>query len=142
VFCLSAAIAGMAGALFGAQQGSVSDITFEPANNLVLFLFAVVGGVTTVSGAFLGGALFAILPFVQAEYPQYAGVPFAAVAVVAILLGRQPNGLAGILYEQLERVFGRRSPVGATTSTTPSPVTRPALVSAEAHGEVRAHATA
>jgi branched-chain amino acid transport system permease protein len=120
VFCMSAAIAGMAGALFGAQQGSVTDITFEPANNLVLFLFAVVGGVTTVSGAFLGGALFAILPFVQAEYADWAGIPFAAVAVVAILLGRQPNGLAGIVYEQLERLFGRHSPVGATTASEPA----------------------
>ena len=69
VFCLSAFIAGIAGALFGGLQSSVSDITIEPINNIVLFLFAVVGGITTVSGAFLGGALFALLPYVQSEAP-------------------------------------------------------------------------
>jgi hypothetical protein len=95
-----------------------------------------------VSGAFLGGALFALLPFVQAEYQQYAGLVFAGVAAVAISLGRQPNGLAGILYEQLERLVGRWSPVGATTSTEPSAATRPAPVATESHGEVPTHAPA
>jgi branched-chain amino acid transport system permease protein len=96
-FCLSAAIAGVGGALFGGSQLTVSDIPFEPINNIVLFLFAVVGGVTTVSGAFLGGALFALLPYVQSTHPGLAGLVFAGVAAVAIFLGRQPNGLAGIL---------------------------------------------
>jgi branched-chain amino acid transport system permease protein len=76
----------------------VSDIPFEPLNNVVLFLFAVVGGVTTISGAFLGGALFALLPFVQSEYPEQAGLVFAVVALAAISLGRQPNGIAGLVY--------------------------------------------
>jgi branched-chain amino acid transport system permease protein len=96
-FCLSAAIAGIGGALFGGSQLTVSDIPFEPINNIVLFLFAVVGGVTTVSGAFLGGALFALLPYVQSTHPGLAGLVYAGVAAVAIFLGRQPNGLAGIV---------------------------------------------
>ena len=61
----------------------------------MLFLFAVVGGVTTVSGALLGGALFALLPFVQSEQPDLAGLVFAAVAAVAIVLGRQPTAWPG-----------------------------------------------
>ena len=72
--CLSAFIAGVAGALFGGLQSSVSDISFAPINNIVLFLFAVVGGITTVSGALVGGALFALLPYVQSEAPELAGL--------------------------------------------------------------------
>ncbi len=125
VFCLSAFIAGIAGSLFGGLKASVSDITIEPINNIVLFLFAVVGGITTVTGALLGGILFAVLPYVQAEYPDLAGLAFALVAAVAIGLGRQPNGLAGILYE----LVGRRSapertpepvPTRAAPTTTPT----------------------
>jgi branched-chain amino acid transport system permease protein len=122
VFCVSAFIAGVAGSLFGGVKTSVSDITIEPINNIVLFLFAVVGGITTVSGAFLGGALFALLPWVQSEKPEIAGLVFAGVAAVAIGLGRQPNGLAGIVVEKLDRALGRNRPSGATTSTEASPL--------------------
>lgn len=118
VFCLSAFVAGVAGSLFGGLQSTVSDITVEPINNIVLFLFAVVGGITTVSGALLGGALFALLPFVQAEHREYAGLVFAAVAAVAIGLGRQPNGLAGIVAEKLDAVLGRDRAPGATAGTS------------------------
>jgi branched-chain amino acid transport system permease protein len=118
VFCMSAFIAGVAGSLFGGLQSSVSDISIEPINNIVLFLFAVVGGITTVSGAFIGGALFALLPYVQSKQPELAGLVFAGVAAVAIGLGRQPNGLAGILVERVDRFLGRNRPSGAVVDTT------------------------
>lgn len=113
VFAASAFIAGVAGALYGGLNGTAGTIQFEPINNIVLFLFAMVGGVTTISGAFIGGALFALLPFVQSEYQQYAGLAFFIVAFGAIALGRQPNGLAGLLYERLG--FNRSKPSDTTT---------------------------
>lgn len=101
VFGASAFIAGVAGALYGGLNGTAGTIQFEPINNIVLFLFALVGGVTTVSGALIGGSLFALLPFVQSEYQEYAGGAFFIVAFGAIALGRQPNGLAGLIFDRL-----------------------------------------
>lgn len=101
VFCTSSAIAGLAGGLFGGVNASVGTIDFESVNNVVLFLFAFVGGVTTITGALFGGVLFALLPLVQSESPSLAGLVFAAVAVAAVLLGKQPNGMAGLLFERL-----------------------------------------
>ncbi|MGI8663605.1 MAG: ABC transporter permease [Acidimicrobiales bacterium] len=117
VFSISAFIAGVAGALIGGLAQTAGSIQFKSENNLVLLLFAVVGGVTTVSGAFIGGMLFALLPFVASEYPEYAGVPFAVIAFGAVALGRQPNGLAGVL---LNRIGGltRANP----TSREPEPL--------------------
>ncbi|MEY2423927.1 MAG: hypothetical protein QOI95_3994 [Acidimicrobiaceae bacterium] len=98
VFSMSAFIAGIAGALFGGLNAFNSVVQFDRINNIVLLLFAVVGGITTVTGALIGGSLFALLPYVQSEYPDQAGLVFAAVAIAVVALGRQPNGLAGMLF--------------------------------------------
>lgn len=98
VFALSSAIAGLAGALHGGLGFTAGQLDFEPLFNVLLFLFAFVGGITTVTGALLGGVLFAALPLVQSEAPDFAGLVFAVIAVTALALGKQPNGLAGLLY--------------------------------------------
>lgn len=115
-FCLSASIAGVGGALYGGTLLTVSDMPFEPINNIVLFLFAVVGGVTTVSGAFTGGVLFALLPYVQSREPTLAGLVFAGIAAVALSLGRHPDGLAGILAS---RVTSWRTRLVRRSTTVP-----------------------
>lgn len=130
VFCTSSAIAGLAGGLFGGVNVSVGTLDFDAVNNVVLFLFAVVGGVTTVSGAFIGGVLFALLPLVQSESPSAAGLVFATVAVAAVLLGKQPNGIAGILSERRDRW---RS---ASRSETPRPRPEPSPVHAASSAPV------
>ena len=133
VFALSAFIAGVAGALFGGLNSLANTIQFEPIFNIILLLFAVVGGVTTVTGAFIGGALFAMLPFVQSEYPDQAGLVFAIVAVAAVALGKQPNGIAGVLYARLDSLRGgsRPAPAAAPPAKTPPPVARPVVAAKE-----------
>jgi branched-chain amino acid transport system permease protein len=98
VFAISSAIAGLAGTLYGGLGFTVSQLDFEPLYNVLLFLFAYVGGITTVTGALLGGLLFAALPLVQSKKPELAGLVFAVIAAGAVALGKQPNGLSGLLY--------------------------------------------
>jgi branched-chain amino acid transport system permease protein len=117
VFVVSAFIAGVAGAMFGGLKSTADAIQFEPLNNVVLLLFVVVGGVTTVTGALIGGSLFALLPFIQSEYPDQGGLVFAAVAIAVVALGRQPNGLAGIFFET---ITGRGRAGRATPDSTPA----------------------
>lgn len=114
VFALSSAIAGLAGALFGGLGFIAGQLDFEPLYNVLLFLFAFVGGITTVSGALLGGVLFALLPLVQSKAPEFAGLVFAAVAVTAVALGKQPNGMVGIL-------LGRSGTPDEPASAVPAP---------------------
>jgi hypothetical protein len=83
-----------------------------------------VGGITTITGALLGGLLFAALPMVQSEAPEFSGLVFAAIAVTAVALGKQPNGMAGLLFSS----FNRRPPA-STPAPAPAdevPVARPA----------------
>ncbi|MBA3653736.1 MAG: ABC transporter permease [Actinobacteria bacterium] len=113
VFMISAAIAGVGGAFVGGLRGTVGTIDFTALNNLPLYLLAVVGGVTTVSGAFIGGALFALLPVVQSRAPDLAGLVFLGIGATAVSLGRQPNGLAGMIAQ---RAGDTRRPRGPAAS--------------------------
>lgn len=109
VFAGAAALAAVGGALFGAQSLIVGDVNFEPLNNLVILMIAVVGGVTTVTGALIGGLLYALIVEVQVRSPGIAGLTFAAVGAAAVAVGRNPHGIAGML-------LGRRRRVAEVTS--------------------------
>lgn len=118
-FTVSAAIAGVGGALLGAHRSTFGGIDVEVFNNLPLVLLAVVGGVTTVSGALIGGILLALLPLVQSEFEALGGVVFALIGGTAIALGRQPHGLVGLASSRWSRFTERlaRPPVDPLVET-------------------------
>ena len=98
LFAASAGVAGLAGALYAGLRGTVgsSDFTFD--KSLLVLLVAVVWGVTSVSGATLGGSFLMLLPVFQSKNPGLAGLAFAVVGFGAVALGRDPNGLANRLF--------------------------------------------
>src|SRR3546814_3846771 len=97
----------------------ISDLSSDVcSSDLWLFLFAVGGGITTVTGALFGGLLFAALPLVQSEAPELAGLVFAAIAVTALALGKQPNGMAGLLYAARSRGRVERAGAGGQDGET------------------------
>ncbi len=111
LFAVSAGMAGVAGALYAGLRGTVGAAEFQFFGSFTLLLLAVVFGVTSVTGAALGGIGLMMLPVLQADYPQIAGLFFVVIAVGAILLARDPNGLANQLFRLghlLDRRFGNR----------------------------------
>jgi branched-chain amino acid transport system permease protein len=104
LFAASASLAAVGGALFGAQSLIVGDVNFEPINNLVIFMLAVVGGVSTITGAIVGGLLYALMIEAQVRSPGMAGLTFVVIGVAAVAIGRNPGGLAGILLARLRRI--------------------------------------
>ncbi|WP_435768893.1 ABC transporter permease [Nocardioides sp. SYSU DS0651] len=94
LFALSAGIAGLAGGLFAGLRGTVGAADFLYFQSLLVLLLAVVFGVTSVTGALLGGTALMLLPEWQASQPELAGLLFAILGFGAVLLGRDPNGIA------------------------------------------------
>ena len=43
----------------------------------------------------------------QSKRPELAGLVFAVIAVTAVALGKQPNGLAGLLYSRKRKPAAR-----------------------------------
>jgi branched-chain amino acid transport system permease protein len=128
LFGLSAAMAGLAGALFAGLRGTIGAADFQLFNSLPLLLLAVVCGVTSVTGAALGGIGLMLLPVLQSYRPELAGVVFAVLGFGAVALGRDPNGLANQLFRLghlLDRRFGDR--VRAAVPLLPLPTDRVAV---------------
>ena len=98
LFGLSAAMAGMAGALYAGLRQTVGAADFQFFNSLPLLLLAVVFGVTSVTGATLGGIGLMLLPVMQSDHPGVAGLIFAVIGFGAVAAGRDPNGLANQLF--------------------------------------------
>jgi branched-chain amino acid transport system permease protein len=94
VFAFSAGIAGLGGALYAMQQGSVTAQQFEYTAGLPLFLVAVVGGLGSAgTGLFTGlsyiggtSAVNAVLPWTQNLTPVLPGL-------TGVGLGSSPTGV-------------------------------------------------
>jgi ABC-type branched-subunit amino acid transport system permease subunit len=107
VFMLSAAIAGVGGALMTAQIGSANLDRFDIFLSLSLLMLTVVAGIGYVSGALMGGLLFGVF-FVAlqstfdklgADHPDFDGTfEFLAQlttvlpALLGVSIGRDPTG--------------------------------------------------
>jgi branched-chain amino acid transport system permease protein len=110
LFALSAGLAGLGGALYAGLRQNIGAGDFIYFNSLLLLLFAVVAGVTSVTGAVLGGIALTALPELQSSYPSVAGLFFVAIAVFAILLAKEPSGISGYLFRLGRWVERRVSP--------------------------------
>ncbi len=122
LFALSAGVSGVAGALFAGLRQTVGAGDFVFFQSLLLLLCAAVFGVTSVTGAALGGTALMLLPVLQSDHPSIAGLMFMVLAVGAILLAKDPNGLANQLFK-LGRLLERRigPTVRANLPTLPGP---------------------
>ena len=111
LFGLSAGMAGLAGALFAGLRQNIGASDFQLFASLPLLLLAVVCGVTSVTGAALGGVFLMMLPVLQSSYPGVAGLAFVVIGFGAVALGRDPNGLANLgfaLGRRVEALLGPR----------------------------------
>jgi len=132
VFALSAFIAGCAGSLYGGFAGAADPVQFEPVNSLVIVLFAFVGEITTVSGALVAGSLFSLLVYAQATFSDLSGLVFVGIAIAAIGLGREPNGVVGMVLGTVGRWRASLEPEPpATEPPSEPPARRRPLVAAD-----------
>ncbi|MDZ7733323.1 MAG: ABC transporter permease [Acidimicrobiia bacterium] len=110
VFALSAGIAGLGGALFAGQKGTIVAADFDMFQSLPLLLMAVAGGIALVSGAIAGALLLAAFPFWIDVAPdwQVLGTSADEIArygtllapgILGVTLGRNPNGAVSAVRE-------------------------------------------
>ena len=109
VFSLSAAMAGVGGAIYGGALGTISADRFSFFESLPVLLLAVVGGIGTPIGALLGALTLFLLPVLGATFSWFAQPARILPGTIGLTLGRNPNGVAADLGERLAPL--RRHPV-------------------------------
>jgi len=103
-FVVSAACAGLAGALFAVIAQSVSPGAFPLTLSLFLLMAIVIGGLGRLTGALIGAVLLVALPAIAHEIGESAGsqrlegnlaLTFFGVVLVVVMLAA-PGGLASL----------------------------------------------
>ncbi|MDQ6797629.1 MAG: ABC transporter permease, partial [Actinomycetota bacterium] len=118
-FAASAFVAGCAGALLGYSQGQLSFGSFSVFVSLSFLAVAYVGGIATVPGALIGGALagggivFSVLDRL-AGWGRYQAL-FAGLGLIVVSVLR-PDGVAG---SSLRPRLRRHGATDTLTSETP-----------------------
>jgi branched-chain amino acid transport system ATP-binding protein len=102
-FALSAACAGLAGALFAPLSGFVTPSTFAFLQSILFVLVVIVGGAGTVSGPLVGAAIVVLLPELLSGLAEYRLLFFGALMLGVLWLA--PEGIVG----EVHRWFRRRS---------------------------------
>jgi ABC-type branched-subunit amino acid transport system permease subunit len=121
VFCLSAFLAGVAGALFGAAVGNIGGFGFGPFESLVWLTVLAVAGRSQFLAAFVASGLLAVAPaYYPSGWSDYQTLAFGLVALIVALQLPQRYDLRGRLARAAQGSARRRqtSPLRARASWT------------------------
>jgi branched-chain amino acid transport system permease protein len=126
VFALSAAMAGVGGAIYAGSLGTVSPERFSFFESLPLLLLAVVGGIGSAGGAVFAGIVLFGIPIVASTWATLdiavQSLPGAGdltdllkvtPGLMGIGLAKNPNGVVPDLASRFEVVRGERSVLAA-----------------------------
>jgi len=108
-FCISAALAGGAGSLYGHFIGSVFPDTFAFVESIAILSMVIFGGVGTLRGPILGAIILKAAPELLRVVGSYRFTLYGGLLVLMMLF--QPMGLLGddsFLWRNLTRFFHRR----------------------------------
>ncbi|WP_421121837.1 branched-chain amino acid ABC transporter permease [Aquihabitans daechungensis] len=113
VFALSAAIAGLGGALLGGWRGKVGTEQFALLQGalpgLPLVLMAVVGGIAAIAGVLLGALLYSMFPLIGETYPALQNLMTVLPGLAGISLAANPDGAIAQAADKVRASWARRN---------------------------------
>ncbi|MDR7550082.1 MAG: branched-chain amino acid ABC transporter permease [Armatimonadota bacterium] len=92
-FAVSAAYAGVAGAIIAQALRHLEPQSFTFLESITYFAMIVIGGLGTVSGAIIGGVILTLLPHYLSGLKQWLPVVYGAAIIVMMMV--EPRGLYG-----------------------------------------------
>ena len=102
VFALAAFFAGMAGVLYSHNYSIISAGTFDYNKSIEILVMVVLGGIGSVRGSVIAGAVIAVLPEMLRSLQDYRMLIYAIVLIVMML---------GTSNEKVKNLIAKYSPV-------------------------------
>lgn len=93
-FVTSAALAGMAGALYGLNYSTVVASKFRFDTSILVLVFVVLGGIGDIRGSIIAAALLTVLPEMLRAFSDYRMLVYAIVLIVVMLASNNPTLLS------------------------------------------------
>jgi branched-chain amino acid transport system permease protein len=100
-FGISAVIAGACGSFWAHYVSYISPDSFTPIESIALLSMVVLGGIGSIPGAILGGAVLAALPEVLRFAADYRQAIYGLVMMLVVLY--RPQGLLGFSPSERQR---------------------------------------
>ena len=104
-FVTSAALAGMAGALYGLNFSMVAASKFKFDTSILVLVFVVLGGIGNIWGSIIAATLLTVLPELLRAFSDYRMLVYAIVLILVMLATNNP-----VIRALFERVIHFRHP--------------------------------
>ena len=90
-FVVSAALAGMAGCLFGLNYSTLVPLKFNFNTSVLILVFVVLGGVGNIWGGIIAAAVLTILPETFRQFADYRMLTYAVVLILVMICTYNPT---------------------------------------------------
>ena len=106
-FVTAAALAGMAGALYGLNSSTVVPTQFTFNQSINVLVFVVLGGLGNVLGSVISATLLTVLPEVLRAFADYRMLVYAVVLILVMIFTNNPliRSFADRLIAPVKRLF-------------------------------------
>ena len=103
-FVVSAALAGMAGCLFGLNYSTLVPIKFNFNTSVLVLVFVVLGGVGNIWGGIIAATLLTILPETFRQFAVYRMLTYAIVLILVMIGTYNPaiNSRVNALFSKIK----------------------------------------
>ncbi|MBQ2833318.1 MAG: branched-chain amino acid ABC transporter permease [Clostridia bacterium] len=90
-FVVSAALAGMAGALYGLNYSTIQAVKFKFDTSILVLVFVVLGGIGNIRGSIIAATVLTVLPEMLRQFGTYRMLIYAVVLIVVMLASNNPT---------------------------------------------------
>ena len=84
-FVVSAALAGMAGCMFGQNYSTLAPVKFNFNTSVLILVFVVLGGIGNIWGGMIAAALLTVLPEALRQFADYRMLTYATVLILVMI---------------------------------------------------------
>ncbi len=109
-FVISAALAGMAGALYAMNYSSIVPKKFDFNTSIMVLVFVVLGGMGNIRGSIIAATILTILPEALRFLSNYRMLIYAIVLILVMLGTNNPTIRSLLSRARVKLTFWRKTP--------------------------------